>query len=365
VTVTVHPVRGRLERRHWFKLPEKIYRAYPHHRATEGEIARWLVNGTSIFCRHATVTPYLIKQGRRAVGRFALVKDEKLPDYVQVSFFQAHPGLQGVRDAILLRARAQHPECGRVVVGLDGHLNFACGFLASNFDEPPLFGLPYTPPYYLDYFDALPQRGMVSYRFQNQGFYDLRRAVEPNLDLGGLTIRLLDPKNFRRDIDIYTYLNNACFEDHPYWSKRTGDEDFELFWSMRLLLKPENFIFAEKDGKPVGFLLWYPDYNELCGPGRELGLRDVLRFRLRNPIKTVRLTEIAVHPEFRSKKVVAGMKMKMIEHVERGGYSFTEGGFIFEENKSSIGSTLAYIARAMGRELEPYRRFCVFEEELG
>jgi len=63
-------------------------------------------------------------------------------------------------------------------------------------------------------------------------------------------------------------------------------------------------------------------------------------------------------------KVVAGMKMKMIEHVERGGYSFTEGGFIFEENQKSMGSTLAYISRAMGRELEPYRRYCVFDRTL-
>jgi hypothetical protein len=116
-------------------------------------------------------------------------------------------------------------------------------------------------------------------------------------------------------------------------------------------------------------LLWYPDFNELVGPGQALGLGTLLRYRAlralgRNPIRAVRLTEIAVHPAHRSRKVLAGMTMKMIERVEAAGHLFTEGGFIFEENQSSIGYTLAYISRAMGREAEPHRRFCVFETAL-
>ncbi len=369
MAVTLQAVGNRLDLRRWYGIADKVYQPYPHARATDGEIARWLLGGKSLFNRHAVVQPYLIKNGWRVVGRFALVQDRRNPDYVQVSFFQALPGLEGVTEAILLKARAMHPDCPKAVVGLDGHLNYACGFLASNWDEPPVFGLPYTPPYYLDYFAGLTRHDMVSYRFQNQGFFDLRRAVEPSLDLGGVTIRLMDKRQFAREMDIYTDLNNACFQDHPFWANRSSDEDQELFAGFKYFLDDANLIFAEKNGRPIAFLLWYPDFNELVGHGQELGLGALLRYRAlrklgRQPIKAMRLTEIAVHPDYRSRKALSGLTMRMIQEVEKCGHQFAEGGFIFEDNQSSIGYTLAYIQRALGRELEPHRRYCVFETAL-
>ncbi|MFH1808812.1 MAG: hypothetical protein ABIJ09_08700 [Pseudomonadota bacterium] len=369
MALSIQAVHNRLDLRRWHALGEQVYRPYPLHRSTGDDIAHWLIGGKSLFCRHASITPYLLKNGWHAVGRFALIRDERRPEVVQVAFFEALPGLEGVRDAILLKARAMHPECADIVVGLDGHLNYACGFLVDRHDEPPVFGLPYTPPYYLDYFEGLRRRDMVSYRFQNQGFYDLRRVVEPALDLSGVTIRLWDKRQFAREMDIYTHLNNVCFHDHPYWAARQSSEDQELFEGFKWFLDDDHLIIAEKEGQPIGFLLWYPDFNELVGPGQALGVKALLKYRAlkaagRHPIKAVRLTEIAVHPAHRSRKVLAGMTMKMIERVEASGHLFTEGGFIFEENQSSIGYTLAYISRAMGREPEPFRRYCLFEGEL-
>ena len=91
---------------------------------------------------------------------------------------------------------------------------------------------------------------------------------------------------------------------------------------------------------------------------------DVLRYHLRNPIKTVRLTEIAVLAEHRRGPAVPAMILKMIRAVQRGGYAYCEGGFIFEENRSSMGMTLKYISRAFGRDLEPTRRLAVYEDSL-
>jgi hypothetical protein len=71
-----------------------------------------------------------------------------------------------------------------------------------------------------------------------------------------------------------------------------------------------------------------------------------------------------VHPKCRNRGVVPGMIMQMIRSVRAGGYAFCEGGFIFEENKDSMGMTLRYLAKAFGGELEPTRRYCVFDGEL-
>ncbi len=362
--IRLEAARGRLGLRAFYRFPAKVYADTDLHRSTEDDVMEMLVDKESAFLEHASVDPFLIKDGRKVVGRLALIHDRKLPEYVQVAFFEAKEGLPGLLDVILLKAKALHPQCSRVVVGLAGHLNYGAGFLVEPHELPPVFGLPWTPRYYLDYFSELQRRDMVSFRFDNDAFYALEQEVSKDLDLGGITIRLMDRKNLAREVDLYTWLNNACFQRHPYWADRTTTEDWELFHPFRFLLKEENLIFAEEDGKPVGFLLWYPDFNELVRGDEPLGLKHVLRYHLRNPIETVRLTEIAVHPECRNRGVVPGMMMQMIRSVRAGGYKFTEGGFIFEENQDSMGMTLRYLAKAFGDELEPARRYCVFDGEL-
>ncbi len=362
--IRLEAVRGRRDLRRFYAISGRIYRNTPQHRSTEDDVMEMLVEKRSAYLEHASVDPFLLMDGRRVVGRLALIQDRKLPDYVQVAFLEALPELRGVLDAVLLKARALHPQCARVVVGLHGHLNYGAGFLVSPHELPPLFGLPWTPPYYLDYFQALDRRDMVSFRFDAGGFYRLLERVEPTLDLGNIRIRTMRRDDLAREVDLYTWMNNACFQQHPYWADRTTTEDWELFHPFRFLMKEENLIFAEENGQPVGFLLWYPDFNELVKGDEPLGLRHVLRYHLRNPIKTVRLTEIAVHPECRDRGVVPGMIMQMIRSVMEGGYEFCEGGFIFEENADSMGMTLRYLSKAFGSELEPSRRYCVFDGEL-
>ncbi len=362
--IQLERVEGRLGMRAFYRIGARVYRGNPHHRSTEDEVMRMLLEGPTAFHQHARVMPLLMRSGRKVVGRFALIHDRKLPDYVQVAFFEALPGLSGVAEAIVLKARSEFPTSRRLVVGLNGHLNYGCGFLVSGFSEPPLFGLPYTPPYYLDYFAGLRRRPMVSYRFESRHFFELRRKLLPLYDPGELTIRTMDREQFSRDVDIYTDLNNACFQDHPYWADRTASEDYELFHPFRFLLRDEHYIVAEERGRPVGFLLWYPDFNQLTHRDGELGLHHFLKYKLRDPIDTARLTEIAVRPDCRSKRVDLALILEMIRGVEAGGYRYTEGGFIFEENRGSIALTLRYIRRALGHKPEPTRRYCVFEGHL-
>jgi ribosomal protein S18 acetylase RimI-like enzyme len=362
--IRLEPATGWRGRHDFFALPGRVYRGCPHHRATEDEIVHMLVDGPTAFHRHATVDPFLVLDGRKLLARLALIQDQRQPGWVQVAFYEALPGVRGLLDPLLLKARALHPGCGHIVVGLHGHLNYGAGFLVEPHDRPPVFGLPYTPAYYLETFAGLRRRDMVSFRFDNQGFYRLVDEVGPTLDLGAIRIRTMDRRHLAREVDIYTWLNNACFQQHPYWADRSGPEDWELFHPFRFLMKDENLIIAEEGGRPVGFLLWYPDFNELVGPGQALGPIQALRYHLRNPVKTVRLTEIAVHPACRNRGVVPGMIMQMIRSVRAGGYQDCEGGFIFEANQDSMGMTLRYLAKAFDREILPSRRYCVFEGDL-
>jgi ribosomal protein S18 acetylase RimI-like enzyme len=360
----LHRVRSQKDRKAFYHFSRELYKNHIHHRATEDEISHLLVDGRSAFHSHATVIPYLIFKDGALAGRFAFIQDQKLSKYVQLSFFEANPNLSHLLDLIRAEAASLFPGKKKLLVGLNGHLNYGAGLLLNKFDEAPVFGLPYNHTYYHDYFTKCQRRTMVSYRFPLGPFYEYHAQLTKKKDFGPISVRKLNKRKLQRDVALYTQLNNACFQDHPYWSDRSVAEDFELFHPFRFFIKEENLLFAELNGEAVGFILWYPDFNQLLGNNRTLGVKELLKYRLSNPINTFRLTEIAVKPGYRSSKITQALIYETISYLKKGSYRYGEGGFIFEENKRSITMSKRFLERATGSELEAYRKFAVYECDL-
>jgi hypothetical protein len=348
----------------FYKVPQEIYKSNIYYRASEDDITRLLVEGPSAFHQHATIHSFLILQAEAAVGRFTLIHDQKLPKYVQVSFFEAQPGLSGITNMIVEKARDCFPYCKKIVIGLNGHLNYGAGILTSNYSEAPVFGLPYSMEYYQDYFSDFRKIPLVSFQFPLKPFVDYHRRMGDNPDFKGITVRKLNKRNLHKEIEIYTYLNNSCFHDHPFWAERNVQEDFELFHPFRFLIKEENLLFAEKDGKPIGFFLWYPDFNQLLKGHQHLGLIQVLKYYFISRIDTFRFTEIAVLPEYKMSHAVQAMILSAIPDIRKAGIKYGEGGFIFEENTNSIAMTRRFLERATGIKMEPHRHYALFETAL-
>ncbi len=345
-------------------IPRDVYKDNVLYRGTEDDITKLIVQGPSVFHSHASVCSFLIQESNVTVGRFSLIVDQKLPEYVQVAFFEAFPGLPDIVRIVKEKAKEISPRCKRIVFGINGHLNYGAGFLMNQFNEAPVFGLPYTQEYYKDYFRDLEKRTMVSYRFSTEPFFKYYEKLGGKPDFDGITVRTMNKRKLRRDTEIYTYLNNACFPGHPFWADRDPKEDYELFYPFRFLIKEENLLFAEKDGQPIGFFLWYPDFNQLVNGGRALGPGHVLRYHLTHSIDTFRFTEIAVLPKCKVSHAVQAMILFATPYIRNAGIKFGEGGFIFEENRNSIMMTRRFLERVTGEKMEPYHHYAVFESEL-
>lgn len=356
-------VTDKRELQRFYHFPATVYQGNSCHRATEETLTHLLVDGPTEFHKHASVTPYLFIKDDNVVGRCAFIYDSMLPEYLQVGFFEALPNLPDPYGLMLAEVRKQATAATKIVVGMNGHLNYGAGILLDNYDKPPVFGLPYTPEYYPDYFTALTLRSTVSFRFATEGFVQWG-AQQPAGDIDGITVRTMDMQHLREEVARYTHIDNNSFTATPYWSPRPAAENYELFHPFRHLMKGENMLFAEKEGKPLGFLLWYPDFNELVGPGKDLGIAEVLRYRFANPIKSYRFTEIALLPEARRTRAVYAMIRHLIPIIQRYGYTFGEGGFIFEGNIASMNMTRKFMERAFGTRYEPYRRYGIFEGDL-
>jgi len=346
------------------EISKKIYKDMPCFRSTEDEVMYLLIKGPSAFHKHASVRSYIALEEDEPVARFSLIRDSKLPDYVQISFFEALPGLPELINTIINEIRISFPGSKKIIFGLNGHLNYGAGILLNRFDKAPVFGLPYTPEYYQDYFKDFNKRTLVSYRFPTEPFFNYQKRLKDKLDFKGITVRTMNKKRLRREVEIYTYLNNTCFPGHPYWADRDVEEDYELFHPFRFLIKEENLLFAERAGEPIGFFLWYPDFNQLVKGDQRLGIRHVLQYHFANPIDTFRFTEIAVLPKYKVSPTVQAMILHATPYIKKSGYKYGEGGYIFEENKASIAMTMRFLARATGQKFEPYRRYAVFEGEI-
>lgn len=358
-------VQGKKLVQEFLDFPVLLYKNDPCFRNTEGEIASMITRKHTVFAHHAVIMPFLVRDATaKTVCRFCLIEDEKLPGYVQIAFFEAYSDIQGLEDCMIQWCREYFPQAKKIVAGLNAHLNYGAGFLTSRFDLPPVFGLPYGNKYYLNYFKSYEQKKMFSFRYPVKPFFEYFHTHKKEYKNPLISVRTMQKKQLKREVAIYTRLNNAGFTKHPYWSDRTEEEDYELFKPFSLLLDEENLLFAEIEGKPVGFLLWYPDFNELVRGSSEIGLGEWLKFRFFNPIRSFRFTEFGVLPEYRGSGVVDAMIRKLAQLIRKTRYQEFEGGFIFEENAASISVALRYALRTMGTKLEPYREYSVFEKTL-
>lgn len=346
------------------KVCENIYEGNKHYRNTEASIESMLILGPTHFHTHAKVKMFLIRDTNDYAGRFALIHDEKLSNYVQVAFFESQPDLGDVLSLIKNEIKIHFSECSKIVIGLNGHLNYGAGFLLNRFDEPPLFGLPYTQPYYPKYFAELNEMKMYSFRFPLEKYFAWADTYKVKSQMDGLSIRFMDKKQIKEETKIYTYLNNKAFTKHPFWSDRAYQEDIELFYPFRFLLKNENLILAFHNDKPVGFYLWYPDFNQLVKTRRELNILDVIRFKLGTNIDTFRFTEIGILPEYQRKPVALSLMNASLPALRKAGFKYCEGGFIFEKNKASILLAKRTIERVFKSKAEPYRHYAVYEGDL-
>jgi len=346
------------------KLGAKFYEGNSHYRGTEASIERLILLGPTEFHKHVTIKLFVVEDAKEMVARFAFIHDQKLPDYLQVSFFEAYPKLNGLWKLIKTEARIHFKTVPKVVVGLNGHLNYGAGFLINHFGEDPIFGLPYSNNYYPEYFNDLGKKVMVTFRFAMSEYikwmnqYNMKRLIR------GVKTRNMNKRNIKKEIEIYTALNNQCFKEHPYWADRNIKEDLELFYPFRYLLKEENLIFAEYNGEPIGFFLWYPDFNQLVKGSRDLNLIDLIKYKSGAKINAFRFAEIGILPKYRRTSVNIALIQHSIPYIEKSKIDYCECGFIFEENTESIALMRRFMNRFFKREVEPYRRFAVFEGDL-
>jgi hypothetical protein len=344
-------------------LLRNIYRKNPYYRDSTTPLLKMLLDSSSCFYGLTEQIPLVVTDhDETPLATAVIIIARKMPDILQVGFFEALSDQQEAVSMLLERTReiAASKPVRRIIIGLNGHINNGLGFLADSHKTHPCFGSGYNPPYYIDYLEqyATSTETLVSYLYH-------RSAVNIDKDKKLIErisrrfkVRTADFGNLKKEIGIYTQLNNECFRNHPLYYERSQDEDYELFKSFSPLLKEENFLVSEREGKPIGFLLWYPDFHELVKPGRKLGLATAIKYRLPgNPISKLKIAEIGILPEYQGSAAIGGLIGRCFEIGKKNGYSCCESGWIFDINAKSKGISERWTG-------DPHKAYKVFEIDM-
>jgi len=339
---------------------KKIYGVDDSFKDNKAGIIKIVCGKNRHFYKNSKQTIISVKRNGEILCACVAIIHKNAPEMLSIAFFEALPDCREAVDMLMEHCQGwgRENKCAKMVISLDGHVNNGVAFpVGGGF---PSFGESYCPKYYHDYFENFSKIKLTS-------FYDDAKRVKAQMqrDLpqiekirGKISLEYADfGWGFGKTMERYTDLNNRIFPGHKYYFPREYKEDYDLFADMRPLLKNENLIFAKCEGEYVGFILWYPDFNELVPSGQGASVLTFFRYKIlrRNP-EAVKVVEIGVDRKFRRYGTIAALFNAALEATGKSTRKILSS-WILDENIKSKAITMRYITKR-------YKDYYAYEKEI-
>jgi hypothetical protein len=324
----------------FIKFSKSIYKGNPHYRDTMSRTAINILKGKAQICKGNFIEGVMVQDEGRVVAACVFSVIDRMNDVMQMAYLETENNDEAIDTLIAYgKTLAGKQRITKLLAGLNIHVNYGLGFLASHFDTDQSLGSAYNPAYYIELLRArsTEEITLISYLTSMDKFeFHLEERLIDRI-LKEYTVRKADFGNLEKEAKIYTDINNRAFKSHRFYYERKAEEDLELFREFKLLLKAENLLFLEHDNEPIGFMLWYPDFNQLLSEGESIGLKTLIKSKIfPNLINKFKIVEIGVIPEYQKTGAVFSL-FNACNLLTRGKYDFCETGWVLEDNLSSTG----------------------------
>lgn len=345
MAIAIQKVTTRRELREFIDLPWEIYKNYPHWvPPLKAEVEKMVSPGKYPFWNHAVRELFVARKDGKVAGRIAAIRDDH-HDRVHGEKAGFFGFFECVEDYAVARALFDAAKTWCKTKGCEflrgpasPSANDEYGFLLEGFDNDPAVIMPYNPEYYLRFSE---QYGFAKVK----DLYALLKIVNTGIPAriekimlraqktSPFKLRAIDPKNFKRDVDIIKSIYNGAWEKNWGFVPMTNEEMDLTAESIKPFYDPELIIIAELDGKPAGVALTVPNVNEvlkkLNGKMNLLGMIKFLWYKRK--IKGCRTLVGGCLPEFRKTGLIAEL---FHETARRAGnrYDWCELGWNLEDN---------------------------------
>lgn len=345
-TVQVREVLTRDQLQQFLRVPWDIYTNDPHWVPPLIKEQARVFSPDHPFRRHAEVVPFVASVSGRVVGRIAAIVDQNYIHHHRrkVGFFGF---FEAINDTGTARSLIHHAKEWVRDKGMDtlmGPLspstNDECGLLIDGFDSPPYLMMAHNPPYYRD---LLEQCGLEKAKdlFANLVVNDgtiparilrIRDAVTKRIP--GVTVRAMDMKRIEHDAALVREIYTEAWQHNWGFVPPTDEEMSVLVTRLKPLADPDFVLFAEIDGRTVGFALAMPNYNlvfkRLNGRMGIIGLVKFLYYS--RTIDQMRIMMLGVRPEYRKRGIETLLYVEIFKKGIEKGYSQGEMSWILEDN---------------------------------
>jgi GNAT superfamily N-acetyltransferase len=359
--------RDKGERRRFVSLERDLIGTDPLYVAEIAADVDKRLRGRSAWCDESECTLLVGSNGRDVARCVPLInrrwQQGGREDTGFIGYFAAAPQAERQVADMLRTAEEWLAQRGvtRVLAPFNGDTFHGFATQVDAFDEPPMFPLPWQPPYYPPLFEAAGYEPALPFWVYDIDFASERyRAVSrAALDDARCTVRTFDKKRWREELETLRRLQNETFRDEWEFHQMTREEYGEFFDEYKPVFDANQFLFAEVDGEPVGICFGVPDWTELFRSfnGR-MGPLQIARFLLRaKRFDRAGLLLIGVHESQRGKRIGQTLAATLYRYYERRGL---KSAFYYPVNGGNLASRrLAESFGARGRNL-----YTVYEKRL-
>jgi GNAT superfamily N-acetyltransferase len=369
--IEILPIRTTRERRTFLTFPWRIYRDDPLWvPPLVPERAKTIDPQQGPFFKRGEAECFVAWRDGQPVGTICAAEDKFTNQHRNrrecvFGFFEY------VEDYVVAEALLNHAiewARRRDLTALFGPFNLdyedSYGVLIEGRDRPPVLLCGHTPPYYqrfMERFGLQPARGdnlayAIDVDLDSSARQRLARLADKVRERDGIAIRGADLEHWDDEVDrVHSMLNIALahLPDHIGWHRDAVEATLAPF---RQIADPELILFAEVDGKAVGWFPGVPNLNEAFIHAN--GLRypwDYARlwWHLRRQTECLAVKSVLVLPEYWGTGVSVLLFDEMARRAKARGYQWLDLSLTSEDNPNT-----PVLAERMGAEL--YKRYRVY-----
>ena len=333
------------------------------------------------FFGHAAHQLFLARRGSKPVGRISAHIDRLALELPREQGFGPGAGMFGYFDAedetvahaLLKRAEEWLASQGmnRAIGPISMSIWEEPGLLVKGQDHDPMIMMGHHPAIYREWIESAGYsrtKTLLTYDLDVTSDFPplIRRIVQSGQRNDRITLRPVDVSRWDEEVEtILAILNDA-------WSNNWGFVPFtnaEIAYAgkkLKPIIPPDLNLIAELDGKPVAFMLTFPDMNDVLrkvdGKLFPFGWFHILRW-LRKPRRMgMRVPLMGVLRELHNSRLASQLAFMMISQirdvaVDKYETRRAEIGWILDDNQGMMA-----IADAIQSTIN--REYAIFEKSL-
>ncbi len=380
--ISIEAVSDKRGRAQFVDLGREFAASVPHHvPQLRSELLELVNPDKNPFFKHGKAQLFIAHRDGKMVGRISAQIDELALAMPAEQGFGPGTGMFGYFDAAdehvgsALLEKAQSWLAAQGMTRAVGPISMAMweepGLLVSGHDHSPMIMMGHHPAQYQSWIE-----GVGYSRVKTLYTYDLditkdfpplvQRIVKSGKRNERITIRRVDKSNWDRDAEIVLSILNDAWSDNWGFTPFTPEEVAYAGKKLKtIIFEPLNMI-AEVEGKPVAFMLTFPDINDVLdkidGKLLPFGWFHMLRW-LRGPRGSgMRVPLMGVLKEVQNSRLASQLAFMMINEIRESAYTTfaskrAEIGWILEDNQGMVA-----IADTIQAEIN--REYAIYEKPI-